>query len=122
MTMYCQAAMPLGDRKTFTKIGAMTRTIAMSYASSINPRNWEAIAIFVCLDNFCSAIRNSTDRVASATSEGPAATDSRFTGGAYGFKAYKSGQKCSLGSCSSLIFLPDRKSAGGGEGAHPPRR
>src|ERR1700675_502049 len=57
MIMYCQAALPLGDKKTFTRIGAMTRTIAMSYACSMNPKNWEAIAIFVCLDNFCSAIR-----------------------------------------------------------------
>ena len=35
----------------------MTSTIAMSYASSMNPRNWEAIAIFVCFDNCCSGIR-----------------------------------------------------------------
>src|ERR1700680_945889 len=55
--MYCQAALPLGDKKTFTRIGAMTRTIAMSYASSINPRNWDAMAILVCFDTGCSAIR-----------------------------------------------------------------
>ena len=30
MTMYCQAALPLGDTKTLTRIGAMTNTIAMS--------------------------------------------------------------------------------------------
>ena len=56
MTMYCQAALPMGDTKTFTRIGAMTSTIAMSYASSMNPRNWEVIAIFVCFDNCCFAI------------------------------------------------------------------
>jgi hypothetical protein len=75
----------------------MTSTIAMSYASSINPRNWEAIAIFVCFDNFSSAIRTPpTDFVPGHTySEGPTATGSRFTVGAYGLNAYKSGQKCS---------------------------
>ena len=57
--MYCQAALPLGETKTFTRIGAMTSTIAMSYASSMNPRNWEAIAIFVCFDNLLVRHKNS---------------------------------------------------------------
>ena len=61
MTMYCQAALPLGETNTFTRIGAMTSTSAMSYASSMNPKNWDAIAIFVCFDNCCSAIRTPTE-------------------------------------------------------------
>src|SRR5271165_4769577 len=68
MTMYCHAALPLGDTKTFTRIGAMTSTIAMSYASNMNPRNWEDMAIFVCFDNCCSAIRTPVKRQSEFTS------------------------------------------------------
>jgi hypothetical protein len=54
----------------------------MSYASSINPRNWEAIAIFVCFDNFCSAIRSPRTELPQQIPT-LTATGSRFIAGAY---------------------------------------